>query len=250
MFVKQSIFLLIAISLTCKAQQIDKCAGIPGLPGTSGVNGVPGRDGRDGIQGNTGLPGPQGPPGGSPGVPGRDGLTGPIGVPGLPGLKGDKGDIGLPGIPALLDVKLQQFLDKIVNRVTRLEGVLRLEGKILEVGDKILATNGKEVDFETSKASCKNVGGEIVTPLNEAENNAVLNIVKDRNRYTYLGIKEGQTPGDFHYLDGTPVNYTHWRRNEPSGKGKENCVEMYTDGQWNDKACNQYRLTICEFEVL
>ncbi|XP_056386949.1 pulmonary surfactant-associated protein A-like isoform X1 [Hyla sarda] len=190
---------------------------------------------------------PMGPPGGFPGPPGRDGLTGAPGAPGVQGNKGEKGDNGPPGIPALLDKELQLQLTYMNKRIRKLEGVLFLDGKIQHLEDKILATNGKEVDFKTSKATCENVGGSIARPLNAAENSAIVNILKQYNRYAYLGIIEGATPGDFHYLDGQHVNYTNWRRNEPSGKGKENCVEMYTDGTWNDKACNQYRLTVCEF---
>lgn len=118
---------------------------------------------------------------------------------------------------------------------------------ITKVGDKILATNGKEVDFETTRQECQNSGGSVATPKNEAENEAILGIVKEKNRYAYLGMKEGPVPGEFLYLDRSSVNYTNWRRYEPNGKGAENCVEMNTDGGWNDKKCNQYRLTICEF---
>ncbi|KAM8923921.1 pulmonary surfactant-associated protein A-like [Pelodytes ibericus] len=247
MFQKYCILLLATLYLMCHAQKIDTCAGVPGIPGTPGLNGVPGRDGRDGVKGSPGLPGPQGLPGGNQGIPGRDGLPGPVGAPGIEGPKGSKGDIGLPGTPASLDKQLQLHLSQLIRRISRLEGVLLLDGKIRKVNEKILATNGKEVNFEASKATCESVGGLIVTPLDEAENNALLEIVKVYNRYAYLGIREGETPGRFHYLDGTQVNYTHWRASEPSGKGKENCVEMYTDGQWNDKTCNQYRLTVCEF---
>ncbi|XP_056386952.1 pulmonary surfactant-associated protein A-like isoform X3 [Hyla sarda] len=248
MYLQLSFSLLVTvILLTCHAQSSDKCMATPGIPGTPGQNGLPGRDGRDGMKGDTGVPGPMGPPGGFPGPPGRDGLTGAPGAPGVQGNKGEKGDNGPPGIPALLDKELQLQLTYMNKRIRKLEGVLFLDGKIQHLEDKILATNGKEVDFKTSKATCENVGGSIARPLNAAENSAIVNILKQYNRYAYLGIIEGATPGDFHYLDGQHVNYTNWRRNEPSGKGKENCVEMYTDGTWNDKACNQYRLTVCEF---
>ncbi|KAG6935570.1 surfactant associated protein A1, partial [Chelydra serpentina] len=125
--------------------------------------------------------------------------------------------------------------------------VLTLEGKITEVGGKILATNGKEVDFETTLTACEHAGGSIATPRNMEENDAIWDIVKQFNRYAYLGIRESDVPGEFHYLDGKPLNYTNWYASEPNGKGGGNCVEMYTDGSWNDKQCDQYRLTICEF---
>ncbi|KAM4702871.1 pulmonary surfactant-associated protein A-like [Rhinophrynus dorsalis] len=162
------------------------------------------------------------------------------GAAGIPGLN------GLPGIPASVAQALQSRLLALNRRIDRLEGVLRLEGKMQAAGGKIFATNGKQADFESSKSTCKDVGGSIATPTNEEENKAVLNIVKEYNRYAYLGIKEDVVPGLFQYLNGIPAYYTNWYKNEPSGKGKENCVEMYTDGQWNDKACNQNRLIICE----
>ncbi|XP_064369858.1 pulmonary surfactant-associated protein A-like [Dromaius novaehollandiae] len=227
---------------SCHAQ--DKCAGIPGLPGTPGANGLPGRDGRDGLRGEPGPPGPMGPSGGLMGPPGKDGLPGPQG---LKGERGEKGDTGPPGLPASLDTELQNVLVSLKHRLARLKGVLALNTKITEVGEKILASNGKEVNFASALKSCEEAGGTLATPMNEEENKAILGIVKQYNRYAYLGIRESETSGQFSYMNGTPLNYTRWRQYEPNGKGTEKCVEMYTDGSWNDKKCNLYRLTICEF---
>uniref|UniRef100_A0A670HY27 C-type lectin domain-containing protein n=1 Tax=Podarcis muralis TaxID=64176 RepID=A0A670HY27_PODMU len=205
-------------TLPCLGQAGDKCAGVPGIPGTPGSSGVPGRDGRDGMKGDPGPPGPMGPPNGLPGATGRDGLPGP------PGPRGEQGEKGERGPEVLL-----------------------LKGMINKAGDKIFATNAKVVDFETILQTCQNSGGSVAKPMNEKENDAILEIVKEKNQYAYLGIKESPVPREFEYLDGMAVNYTNWRRYEPNGKGAENCVEMQTDGSWNDKKCNQYRLTVCEF---
>ncbi|XP_010191566.1 PREDICTED: pulmonary surfactant-associated protein A-like, partial [Mesitornis unicolor] len=153
---------------------------------------------------------------------------------------------GLPWPQGLSDSPDTE-LYSLKHRLSRLEGVLTLNGKIKEVGEKILASNGKEADFASALKSCEAAGGTLATPVNEDENKAVLSIVKQYNRYAYLGIKEGETSGQFNYINGTPLNYTKWHQHEPNGKGTEKCVEMYTDGSWNDKKCNLYRLTICEF---
>ncbi|XP_077113322.1 pulmonary surfactant-associated protein A2-like isoform X2 [Ranitomeya variabilis] len=152
--------------------------------------------------------------------------------------------IGLTGSPAVGGSPSE--LQNLNHRISRLEAVLKLEGRIQLVGDKMMATNGKEEDFATSNSSCNLIGGRIVTPMNEAENSAALVFVKKYNSYAFLGMTQGPVPGAFCYLNGTPVVFTHWRKGEPSGKGTEGCTEMYTDGQWNDKACNYKRLTICE----
>ncbi|XP_065699497.1 pulmonary surfactant-associated protein D isoform X2 [Patagioenas fasciata] len=169
------------------------------------------------------------------------------GIFGLPGRDDLRGQSPLPGLRNSLDTELYDILVDLGKRLSRLEGVLALNGKITEVGEKILASNGKEVDFASALESCKKAGGTLASPMNEEENNAVLSIVKQYNRYAYLGIKECDTSGQFKYIDGTPLNYTKWHQYEPNGKGKEKCVEMYTDGSWNDKKCNMDRLTICEF---
>lgn len=118
---------------------------------------------------------------------------------------------------------------------------------MLAVGEKVFSTNGQSVNFDAIKELCARVGGQIATPRNPEENEAITSIVKKHNTYAYLGLVEGPTAGDFYYLDGAPVNYTNWYSGEPRGRGKEKCVEIYTDGQWNDKNCLQYRLAICEF---
>lgn len=125
--------------------------------------------------------------------------------------------------------------------------VLGLQGSMLAVGEKVFSTNGQSVNFNDIRETCARVGGRIAVPRNQEENEAIASIVKKYNIYAYLGLAEGPTPGEFYYLDGAPVNYTNWYRGEPRGRGSEKCVEMYTDGRWNDKNCLQYRLAICEF---
>ncbi|NXV82508.1 SFTPA protein, partial [Atlantisia rogersi] len=125
--------------------------------------------------------------------------------------------------------------------------VLALTGKIKVIGEKILASNGKNVDFASAVQSCEEAGGTLAAPRNKEENEAIMAIVKEYNKYAYLGIKEGETARQFLYLTGTPLNYTNWHQYEPNGKGTEKCVEMYTDGSWNDKNCKEYRLSVCEF---
>ncbi|NWS67129.1 SFTPA protein, partial [Crotophaga sulcirostris] len=125
--------------------------------------------------------------------------------------------------------------------------VLALNGNIKQVGDKLFASNGKEVNFASALKSCQKAKGTLATPVNEEENEAVLDFVKQYNRYAYLGIKEGETAGQFKDINNSPLNYTKWRKYEPNGKGTEKCVEMYTDGTWNDKKCSLNRLTVCEF---
>nr|XP_015845887.1 pulmonary surfactant-associated protein A [Peromyscus maniculatus bairdii] len=240
-----ALFFTVVAGIKCNGTEV--CAGSPGIPGTPGNHGLPGRDGRDGIKGDPGPPGPMGPPGGMPGMPGRDGLPGAPGAPGERGDKGEPGERGLPGFSAYLDEELQIELQEIKHRILQLMGVLSLQGSMLSVGEKVFSTNGQSVNFDTIRETCTRAGGNIAVPRNPEENEAISSIVNKHNTYAYLGMVEDETPGDFQYLDGASVNYTNWYPGEPKGRGKEKCVEMYTDGTWNDRNCLQYRLAICEF---
>ncbi|KAM6306356.1 pulmonary surfactant-associated protein A2-like [Aegotheles albertisi] len=165
------------------------------------------------------------------------------GLPGAPGRGGLEGQSRLPG---LLEPSGSLIRPPGRSRLSWLQA-LDFNGIIRKAGKKIFASNGKQVDFASALQSCEEAGGTLATPTNEEENKAILDIVKQHNRYAYLGIKVGETPGQFKGINGTPLNYTKWHRNEPNGKGTEKCVEMYTDGSWNDRKCNLNRLTICEF---
>ncbi|XP_073857789.1 pulmonary surfactant-associated protein A2 isoform X6 [Macaca fascicularis] len=162
-----------------------------------------------------------GPPGDMPCPPGNDGLPG---APGIPGQRGEKGKPGERGPPAL-----------------------SLQESILAVGGKVFSTNGQSATFDAIQEACARAGGHIAVPRNPEENEAIASFVKKYNTYAYVGLTEGPSPGDFRYSDETPVNYTNWYPGEPAGRGTEQCVEMYTDGRWNDRNCLYNRLTICEF---
>uniref|UniRef100_A0A8D2JJY5 Pulmonary surfactant-associated protein A n=2 Tax=Varanus komodoensis TaxID=61221 RepID=A0A8D2JJY5_VARKO len=256
------------LSGTCRSQE-NTCTVM--ACGNPGLNGLPGRDGKDGAKGEKGDPGIQ--VKGQQGFPGKAGPPGSPGIQGPPGQKGQKGDAAAvndiqrqvtalekniqtlqadlskhkKGLPASQDAKLQNDLKELKHRITRLERAFSLNGKIVLAGSKLFATTEKTADFDDTVRLCRTAHGKIAFPMNKEENEAIMSFVQRFDTYAYLGITEGQVPGKFHFLNGAPLNFTNWYRDEPSGKGTEKCVEMYTDGTWNDKQCDKFRLTVCEF---
>ncbi|KAM9232974.1 LOW QUALITY PROTEIN: pulmonary surfactant-associated protein A-like, partial [Leptosomus discolor] len=156
------------------------------------------------------------------------------------------------GLPRSLDTGLHKDLVNLKHRLSRLDSVLALNGEIREVGEKILASNWKKADFASALESCNEAGQTLATPMNEEENKAILSIVKQYNQYAYLGIREGETSGQFNCVNSTPLNYTMWHQYKSNGKGTEKDAEMYNDASCDDKLqphnCELYRLTICEFQ--
>ncbi|XP_069835328.1 pulmonary surfactant-associated protein A-like [Dendropsophus ebraccatus] len=240
------------------------CCAIQGLPG---LNGRDGRDGVNGLKGDPGPPGEVGKPGvkGSNGSPGKQGPIGKPGSSGLPGQKGEKGNIGLQGLPGVKGEKSDNsgqlaMLSTIQSRLSSLEARLdKLQRSILtrtkallfargaSSGEKTFVTNGEVLPYDQLKALCQKAGGHLASPRNMEENQAVLHITQFYKVPPFLGITDIQTEGTFRYPDGKPITYLNWNRGEPNQTGEEDCVEMFSDGKWNDKSCQENRLVICEF---
>ncbi|XP_044131106.1 pulmonary surfactant-associated protein A-like isoform X1 [Bufo gargarizans] len=212
------------------------------LPACSVIQGLPGLNGRDGRDGINGLKGDTGPPG-VVGAPAMRGSTGP------PGKQGPKGDLGLTALLTNIQNKLSS-LEAQVNQMqlitsARTKALLFARGAI--AGEKIFVTSGKQLTYDETKAICLKAGGQLATPRNSEENNAILNIAQNYNLFPFLGITDIQTEGTFRYSDGNSITYSNWNIREPNQKGEEDCVEMQLDGKWNDRRCEEKRLNVCEF---
>lgn len=49
-----------------------------------------------------------------------------------------------------------------------------------------------------------------------------------------------------------PVTYSNWYSNEPNGKTKENCGEIYPtyNGKWNDSVCENEYVFVCKRHIV
>ncbi|XP_072279878.1 pulmonary surfactant-associated protein D-like [Pyxicephalus adspersus] len=233
------------------------CSVIQGLPGLNG------RDGRDGVNGLKGDPGEPGPPG-SRGNIGPPGKPGPIGNPGVAGQKGEKGNAGVTGMPGQKGAKgdssetaeltnIQRKLSFVQEQLGNLQSIMVLQKKALlfargsSSGNKIFVTSGKQVTYDESIAICLKAGGQLATPMNPEENKAISDIVVHYNMIGLIGVTDIKTEGTFRYANGEVIKYSNWNPGEPNQAGEEDCVEIHSNGKWNDKNCKEIRLNICEF---
>ncbi|XP_008054777.1 pulmonary surfactant-associated protein D [Carlito syrichta] len=240
--------------------------GLKGEAGPKGETGTPGMQGSAGTRGPTGPKGEQGAPG-EPGAPGKAGAAGPAGAVGpqgapgargSPGLKGDrgvpgdrgpKGESGLPDLAAL-----RQQVEALQGQVRNLQVTFSQYKKVelfpngQGVGEKIFKTAGFEKPFEDAQQVCTQAGGQLASPRSAAENAALQQLATDQNKAAFLSMTDTKTEGKFTYPTGEPLVYSNWAPGEPNNDGgAENCVEIFTNGKWNDKACGEQRLVICEF---
>uniref|UniRef100_A0ABM5FV97 Pulmonary surfactant-associated protein D-like n=1 Tax=Pogona vitticeps TaxID=103695 RepID=A0ABM5FV97_9SAUR len=248
-----------------------------------GTQGPPGKAGPPGPKGDWGPPGERGPKGdhggkelqrlqsevallkelleelrssilrNQNGLRGTQGLPGKAGPPGSKGDEGGKGEKGDSGGTELERLKthisaLQAEVNslKVTAKKTQ-QGILRyIFPNITRAGAKIYVSNGAEGDFETSKEMCYQFGGQMASPRNEEENNAVLQLARNYGKSVFFGMNDQETEGVFKHLNGDQMEYSNWAKGEPNGV-HEDCIEIYLDGKWNDNSCKKSQLIVCEF---
>ena len=64
---------------------------------------------------------------------------------------------------------------------------------------------------------------------------------------TNLGVHDKGTEGVFVQTNNDVIKYSNWNLWEPNDYWKsEDCIEMRSDGVWNDEACSKQKGYICE----
>ncbi|XP_053307077.1 pulmonary surfactant-associated protein D-like [Spea bombifrons] len=193
---------------------------------------------------------------GKDGLPGRDGNVGPKGDKGdqgPPGPKGDTGDSGASALEALEALKAQVNANE--QELRTLKTAVEVQKKALffssrSSGDKVYISNNSEVTYREAIQICSSAGGQLASPQNSAENDAVLALALEKKKRPFLGIDDIQSEGSFQYINGKAIGYQNWFLREPSNaSGVEDCVEMFETGKWKAKNCEDKRLVICEFFI-
>ncbi|ELK28774.1 Pulmonary surfactant-associated protein D [Myotis davidii] len=188
---------------------------------------------------------------GSPGATGRMEM---LDVPkednssaGDPGLDGN---LGPPDISALW-----RQLEALQGQVRRLQEAFLQYKKVelypngRDVGQKVFKTAGFVKSFYQAEQMCSQSGGQLPSPRSTAENHALQQLVELENSgAAFLSMTDFWTEGRFTYPDGASLVYSNWAPGEPNDdSGREDCVEIISNGKWNDVPCGAKRLVICEF---
>ncbi|CAH2321281.1 Hypothetical predicted protein, partial [Pelobates cultripes] len=142
---------------------------------------------------------------------------------------------------------MEQELACLQSNVAALKNAL-VFNKGTSSGNKMYLTNGQTATYNEAYTTCAKAGGQLPLPQTAKENKAILTLALQQKNAPFLGINDIGDEGTFRYPNGEKISYSNWSASEPNNEfGVEDCVELFNDGKWNDKNCEEKRLIICEF---
>ncbi|XP_049898411.1 CD209 antigen-like [Epinephelus moara] len=117
-------------------------------------------------------------------------------------------------------------------------------------GDNCYIVSTEKKNWTASRDACSAVGADLVT-IKSSEEQAFVNGIMPSGLNAWIGMTDSRKEGTWMWVDGTLVNTTHWRKDQPNSHGGEqDCGEIVQKspgvGGWNDDGCFGDQSYICE----
>ncbi|KAL3861562.1 hypothetical protein ACJMK2_007590, partial [Sinanodonta woodiana] len=104
---------------------------------------------------------------------------------------------------------------------------------------------------EGQNTFCKILGGHLAEINSASEEKYIVDQVNQLNDRFWVGASDVLVEGEFMWMTSmTQVTYANWYPGQPDNHVRnENCVEIWYNKYWNDRACSDVSQYICESEL-
>ena len=90
--------------------------------------------------------------------------------------------------------------------------------------------------WSAARDDCRSRGGDLAMATTSALDDAIR--AAAAGAVVWIGASDLTTEGQWRWVDGSPLAWTHWKPGEPNNYGSgEDCGQMLADGTWNDAGC-------------
>ncbi|XP_070552386.1 neurocan core protein-like [Ptychodera flava] len=100
-------------------------------------------------------------------------------------------------------------------------------------------------NWYSARRICRRHGGDL-TSIHSYRQNRLIKKFARHYGSLWIGLNDRRRERHFRWSDGTRVNFRRWGRVEPNNKHNEDCVEMHSNGRWNDLKCRRRRRFVCK----
>ncbi|XP_048402737.1 tetranectin-like protein [Stegostoma tigrinum] len=152
---------------------------------------------------------------------------------------------------------LRNEIDKLWREVNSLKEMQALQTvclKGMKIHKKCYLASKSAKSYHAANEDCIAQGGTLSIPRGSDEANSLRSYAKKSligAREFWIGINDMTTEGKFVDVNGLPITYFNWDRNEPRGGTRENCVvaSINSQSKWSDEVCRSEKRYICEYLI-
>ncbi|XP_071511250.1 macrophage mannose receptor 1-like [Diadema antillarum] len=106
--------------------------------------------------------------------------------------------------------------------------------------------------FQLAREFCQRVHADLIVIKDQGMNDWLADKISIYNEIFWIGLWDRRNDGSFLWVDGTEMTWDNWSPGEPNNEPiaiGEDCVEIYSNGKWNDEQCAQPQNYICSRNI-